>query len=68
MDYPELKGKYGERIINRLATDIVVAGLHHLDEHWEGDRGSLDQLMLSALNDLQRAGWDNIRATIKRSL
>ena len=66
MTYTELKEKYGESVINRLVTDIVVTGMREAAN--DGPRTPYGIVIGQCLEDLRASDWNDIRATIKRSL
>ena len=64
--YTELKEKYGESVINRLVTDIVITGMREAGA--EGPRTPFGMIIGQCLEDLRASDWNDIRSTIKRSL
>lgn len=66
MTFTELKAKHGERVITSLATEIVVQGMRAIGS--QEPKSSHGLLLLAALHDLTEADWNDVRATIKRSL
>ena len=66
MTYTELKEKYGESVINRLVTDIVISGMR--EAGGRGARTAFGIVIGQCLEDLRASDWNDIRATIKRSL
>lgn len=71
MGITELKQKHNERIINRVVTDIVMAGLTKLKIDEEVNSPDDNPLVESAkrcFDDINDSSWDDIRAIIKRSL
>lgn len=68
MTYTELKEKYGENVINRLVTDIVISGMREAGAGGEGPRTPFGEVIVQCLEDLRASDWNDIRATIKRSL
>lgn len=66
MKYTELKEKYGESVINRLVTDIVISGMREAGA--EEPRTAFGIVIGQCLEDLRASDWNDIRATIKRSL
>lgn len=70
MGITELKQKHSERIINRVVTDIVMAGLSKLktDEEVNSPDNPLVESAKRCIDDINDSSWDDIRAIIKRSL
>lgn len=68
MTITELKAKHGERIINLVVSDIVVAGLGRIAAEPSGRQDPLAESCRECFTDINASGWDDIRAIIKRSL
>ena len=67
MGFIEIREKYGERMLSMVATDVVLAGLRSLQEHYD-DRSALGREMKACIEDINSGSWDEIRAVIKRML
>jgi len=69
MTYPELKEKYGERILGIAATDIVLAGINsNLRNKDGGYQNALGAEVLRCIEDINKSEWNDIRSAIKRTL
>lgn len=67
MTYPELKEKYGEKLISLVTTEAVLAGLRNLKGAYS-EEDPFESRCRAALADINSGSWDEIRSTFKRSL
>lgn len=67
MTITQMREKYGERVLNRAVTDIVVAGIEAMKERDETGRPSE---IVSALvaKDIEASEWNDVRSIVKRML
>lgn len=68
MTIMELKQKYNEQIIERAATEIVVAGLSRISAEGGEHATPLAAEIHRCFEDINNSSWNDIRAIIKRSL
>lgn len=68
MTITELKKKYNERILNLVASEIVVTGLRECLKHRDNAKGPLTEVVSECMDDVNGSSWDDIRSIIKRSL
>lgn len=69
MTYPELKEKYGERILGIACTDIVLMGIkENIRAKMDGYENPLGSEVLKCINDINKSEWNDLRNIIKRSL
>lgn len=69
MTYPDLKEKYGERILGIACTDIVLSGIkENLRTPEAGYDNALGAEVLKCIQDINHSEWNDLRNTIKRSL
>lgn len=67
MNITQMREKYGERVLNRAVTDIVIAGLETVKSREESGRSSEIVTALVA-KDIDASEWNDVRAIIKRML
>ncbi len=67
MNITQIREKYGERVLNRAVTDIVIAGLETVKSREESGRSSEIVTALVA-KDIDASEWNDVRAIIKRML
>lgn len=67
MNITQMREKYGERVLNRAVTDIVIAGLETVKNREESGRSSEIVTALVA-KDIDASEWNDVRAIIKRML
>lgn len=67
MNITQMREKYGERVLNRAVTDIVIAGLETMKNREETGRSSEIVTALVA-KDIDASEWNDVRAIIKRML
>lgn len=69
MTYAELKEKHGERALVSAATEIVIQGLRAVGYGEDLSPRTPYGLQIAAIaQELSEADWNDVRATIKRSL
>lgn len=68
MTITELKAKHGERVVNLVVSDIVIAGLGRIASEPSVRQDPLAESCRECFTDINASGWDDIRAIIKRSL
>lgn len=69
MTYPEIKEKYGDRILGIACTDIVLLGIKENIRTGDGAYdNALGSEVLKCINDINKSEWNDLRNIIKRSL
>ena len=68
MTYPELKEKYGERIMGIACTDIVLTGIKENLREDGAYNNQLRSKVLKCITDINNSEWNDLRNIIKRSL
>lgn len=67
MTITEMREKYGDRMLNRAVTEIVIAGLEIL-RHRATTGNTFDIAVVAIAEDIDASEWNDVRSIIKRSL
>lgn len=67
MTITQMREKYGERVLNRAVTDIVIAGLDVVKKREDSAR-SAEIVNALVAKDIDASEWNDVRAIIKRML
>lgn len=67
MTITEIREKYGDRVLSRAVSEIVIAGIETVKKRGN-DGHSIDVVVAAVAEDIDASDWQDVRSIIKRTL